>query len=169
MARKLRNVEKRRAATVAEVLDAVSKDAVTGLFVKRSVSAVVAHEAIKQLIALMGERAVYDPRIVPIVQHRDAARAAGAPTTRLRAPREIGDVIKYQTKARGKSRWTQPLPLATLGDPEEVDVAFGPDRIIIARRGELTAAELAAVRGPPKSQEAVLAELEAAQKPTGTA
>lgn len=162
--RALPAVEKRRHATVADVLNAVTADAIVGLLVKRAVTATVADEALTKLKALMGDRAPYDPRIVPLVEHLNAERAAGAGTKKMKATRRVGDIVPQKSRARpgGVSRFLV-VSLATIGDPEEASVGFGANRIVIGRQGEVTAGELKQIDAwvvSARSPEEILAELE---------
>lgn len=153
-------LQKRRNATLLETLRAVTDNSVDSLLIKRTVSAAVAQDAMNQL-RKMYPQIDADPRALPLLEHLRREVARGAPTKRARATREIGDVIDYHSQRRdgGVSAFGV-VPLSTLGNPDEYTVAFGADRIVIGRRGEVTAADVGIA--PARSADEILAELKKA-------
>ncbi len=162
--------EKRRSATVSDVLAAVTSDAVVGLLLKRTVTAAVAHGALERLRSIM-TNANGDPRVQPLIEHLAREQANGASLQKLKATRVVGEVVDYkgQRRAENGARFLV-IPLGTLGDAEGYSVAFGADRVIIGRKGEVSAAEIGVA--PLRTPEEVLEELRARTgvelKPTGT-
>lgn len=158
-------IEKRRHADVADVLHAVTSDSLVSLFVKRKVTAAVAAGALEKLRELMGEHAFENPRLAPLISHLAQAQARGDSPKKLRQPRVVGEVIDYTSqKRRENSARFLVIPLSVLGNPENCSVAFGADRIIVGRKGEVSAAEVGVA--PAASPAEVLEEL---QRRTGVA
>jgi len=150
----------RRHATVNETIAAVANGSIEGLLVRRTVTAAVATDALTRLSETMGPSALTNASVKPLAEHLERERARGAPTKTKRAPRRVGEIMEYTSQVRpGGTAYCLVIPLRTIGDPPECSVAFGSDKIIIGRRGEITAADVAYASSQVLSPEKVLEEL----------